>query len=743
MIKIKRVLFILGVTAAVASGFAGYLRYSEILTTCAILFLLAIVFIILKLKFSSLKWFAAVCVCAAIFLALGYGFKARNIAPTERLNGNTATVRGYLYQNTNYNGGYQTLFIKTESVSLQGAPQEFKLSLSTPVSDTFEAGDYITAEVEFENVGAAYKNSYYADGIYINAKSYNVTHCESPQKITLRVLGAKISGVIKNKISILFPKDTIGLLNGLLIGDTSMMSEQSHANFIGSGMIHLVNVSGLHLSIIAGTIYKLFKKLNKGAATAISATAVVIIIAVTGFSESTLRAGIMFFIMLLAGVFSRKSDPLNSLGLAMLIMLRFNPMLYASGSFLLTCASVAGIVLFQRPISSYVAAVFKTMLKPFSKKVSRSIFNKPARYTVRIVRKCWDTAAVSIAANIAVTPILLILYGKLSLLSPFANLLTVTIVMYMLIAILITLGLSFVPILSVLTKPLAFLISIVCRYTHWVAELFGSTKVSSVSFGIDTCLNLVVFILITWGAVLMVQSVRGVRTATVILVCILVPLAGVFTVSLKPEHDCKILIPDVGKGYCAAVVYRDSAVIIGTGDDYSDGYIIESELTRQSVKTVKAIVVPNAENAAGSAKRLAKTYACEVYTESTDEMLSQKGISDLNISLGEINISSLKGDSGFAVLAKAYGKNFLFEAYQIGEIKSNTNYNFLICSAGAAASPNLPSAKNTVILGDNTPLIQNNPNNGKFYVLNGNAFINIPKSGEPKVLTNRVSSYEY
>ncbi len=740
---IKRVLFIFGVTAAVASAFAGYLRCGEALTACAVLLSLAALFVLLKSKLSSFKWFAAVFVCAACFFALACGFKADKIAPVERLNGNHATVYGYIYDTPSSTGGYQTLYIKTETVSIKDAPQEFKLSLSTQVSDTYKPGDYIKADAQFKEINRAYKNSYYADGVYISANSYNVTHCDSPQKLTLRVLGARISSVIKNKISVLFPKDTIGLLNGLLVGDTSAMTDESHLNFVGSGMIHLVNVSGLHLSIIAGTIYKLLKKLNKVLATVISSASVVAIIAVTGFSESTLRAGIMFLVMLLAGTVSRKSDPLNSLGLSMLIMLAVNPMLYASGSFLLTCASVSGIVLFQGPVSEYVCAVFKTMLKPFAKIVKGNILEKPARFAVKFLHKAWDLSAVGIAASIAVTPILLIIYGNISLLSPVANLLAVTLVMYALIALLITLGISFIPGLAMVAKPLVFIISLVCRYTEWVAEFFGSTNVSSVTFNTQTAFNLVVFMLITCGALLIVNSVKRLRFITVAILCVTVPLTAALALNLKPKSGCKILIPDVGSGYCAVVVYQDAAIIIGTGDDYDDGYIIEQELNRQSVSTVRAVVVPNSLNAAGAAKRLANTYNCDIYTEGTQNFEKQKNIGELNLKLGDFSISALKGEAGYTVLAKARSESFLFQAYALGEVKSITNCSFLICSPGVAASSFLPTAETTIIIGS-TPFAQGNINvNSSVYVLNQSGIINIPESGEIQVLTTRTSSYAY
>ena len=81
-------------------------------------------------------------------------------------------------------------------------------------------------------------------------------------------------------------------------------------------------VSGLHLSVIVGSLYWLLRKLRLSAwlTTVLTGAVLLVYDGVAGFSASVVRASLMMAVLLAARLFGRKADGLNSLGLAVFLL---------------------------------------------------------------------------------------------------------------------------------------------------------------------------------------------------------------------------------------------------------------------------------------------------------------------------------------------------------------------------------------------------------------------------------------
>ena len=81
---------------------------------------------------------------------------------------------------------------------------------------------------------------------------------------------------------------------------------------------------------------------------------VMIYMALTGFTSSVIRSGIMMIIYLIGKEFFYESDSLNSLGIAALFMCLPNP--YASGDIgmILSFSATLGIIILYPVLSDYV-----------------------------------------------------------------------------------------------------------------------------------------------------------------------------------------------------------------------------------------------------------------------------------------------------------------------------------------------------------------------------------------------------
>ena len=142
------------------------------------------------------------------------------------------------------------------------------------------------------------------------------------------------------------PPDEAGIAAALLLGDESGLSADFRAGLRIAGASHIFAVSGMHLSLWAGVIFFALRAGAKTKKWANLATAVFVVFyaALTGFSPSVLRAGIMLLTVLFGRVIRLAADPLNSLGLAAFALLCANPFLAGNVSFLLSFFATAAIL---------------------------------------------------------------------------------------------------------------------------------------------------------------------------------------------------------------------------------------------------------------------------------------------------------------------------------------------------------------------------------------------------------------
>lgn len=119
------------------------------------------------------------------------------------------------------------------------------------------------------------------------------------------------------------------------------------AIFEQSGLIHLMAISGLHISILGLILYYILyliplpRKWHLMSSALLSCTALLII----GPSPSTNRALIMFLSFAIAPLFQREKNNWNSLGIAALIILSFSPMDLFTAGFQLSFTATTAVLL--------------------------------------------------------------------------------------------------------------------------------------------------------------------------------------------------------------------------------------------------------------------------------------------------------------------------------------------------------------------------------------------------------------
>jgi len=404
------------------------LNFLPIQGTFAVLSAAGVLFV-LSLLIKKTRRAAAVPICllscvlaSVVFLSFYYG----SYAPQNQLAGKKAEISFYITElPEKTNNGY-SYTVKTESVSLENSPQNIKLALFSKNKINADYNQLVTARV---NLNAVAENGYqsygrYADGIFLSAYAYDFRVTQEAADYFLAPLFAfkeKVVDYILEKLS----GDDAALSVALVTGCRSYISDDLYYQLKLCGIMHIIAVSGLHLSVFAGTLYFLLKKLSFPKIICVTLLSVFILLymAFIGFTPSILRAGIMLLTVCAAKLMRQKADTLNSLGLAVFLIC-LNPYAVTDVGAMLTVSSVLGIV-----------CVYP-QLKIESRRKS-SVLHYSA-----------DTAVLSVSVMITTLPVMYLFFGYQSFICVLLNIIMIPLVQLYLYVLSFALAVSGLPYIS-------------------------------------------------------------------------------------------------------------------------------------------------------------------------------------------------------------------------------------------------------------------------------------------------------
>lgn len=191
-----------------------------------------------------------------------------------------------------------------------------------------------------------------------------------------------------------FDGETGMMFKALTAGDKSSYSKELADKMSIAGISHIAAVSGLHVSLLALTLYNLLYKKNRIVATVLSLALAILFALVTGASPSTVRATLMFASYIFSKMFVRENDSITSLCFSAMVLAAFNPYVVYDWGFILSFLSVLGILIFYAPI------------------------NRRLRFLPAFLG---ESIAMTLSAQIMTLPALTNMFGKISVYSVFAN----------------------------------------------------------------------------------------------------------------------------------------------------------------------------------------------------------------------------------------------------------------------------------------------------------------------------------
>ena len=429
-------------------------------------------------------------------------------------------------------------------------------------------------------------------------------------------------------------KSQTGVLKALIIGDKNYIPQYTRETFNRAGVAHLLAISGLHIGIVATVAFIFFSWLlsyikpflwnawtKKGAAI-LSLIPVLLYGLLSGMSPSTQRAVIMVTVFLMAFLFEKQHDPINTLAVAAMLILVVNPPSLFSVSFQLSFAAVFSIIYGLSKI--YRGTDIQADINAEFKK-NRSFL---------LLEKLYSFFLVSLFAVLGTMPLVCCYFNQVSLAGLFTNFLLVPLVGFIVVPI----GL-----LAVFIYPVSLcaaswcmnLSSLVLSYSCEIVKLFAKlpfvySKVITPSFFEICC-----FYLLGW-ALLNIKEFGGQKAISVsntgdlqppqkhkrtdfntrkiaIIVAVATIIAGCadacYWLNIRFWHnDLRVTIIDVGQGSAALLEFPKGAVFLIDGGGFADNSIFDMGarvvapfLWHKKIKTVDTIILshPNSDHLNG------------------------------------------------------------------------------------------------------------------------------------------------
>ena len=345
--------------------------------------------------------------------------------------------------------------------------------------------------------------------------------------------------------------DAGSLIPGMVLGDTSLQSEQFRGNMRRSGLTHLVAVSGANFAIVSAFILWcaqfLFRTMRfRIIATAFALTA---FIALVRPSPSVLRAAAMAAVLLIAYATKRGTDSLPALGFAIAAVVIGDPWQGRDPGFALSVLATAGLLLFAPRIVDYFSRFLPNFLA--------------------------QAIAPPIAAMAFCAPVIVSIAGYLSPMSIFANLLAAPAVAPITIIGFIAALIS--PLLPQLSVVLVTFIKPLAWWIASVADWAAGFRVLTLSKG------LLGFTIAALFIALILILPRKVFIAGLLLVLALTYLQRF------PGGDWQVANCDIGQGDGAAInLGQHRAIVIDTGPDPE---LIDRCLKELSIREIPLLIL--------------------------------------------------------------------------------------------------------------------------------------------------------
>ena len=380
---------------------------------------------------------------------------------------------------------------------------------------------------------------------------------------------------------------TGGVLAAMTVGDRTHLSPALRSAYRGAGLAHVLVVSGMHVSILCGEVFRLDARRKKERCYAAlrlravwKALLALLLVGVTGFTPSVLRAAAAVWVSALGVWLYAPPDTLTSLAVAGIVMTAGNSYAVCDIGFELSFAAVVGTVAGGAYIRRTRDAWYRQFWKNAKNPVKRPWYFK-------LPERLWGLAesiCISFCASVATFPVLVLRGLSVSIYAVASSVAVLWLIQPMM---LLGLGTAFAglvpalaPLYGVLSAASAALTGLLDRWAVWISAKPGAGIYFDTAYAAIVCL---VLILLCWLAFHWRVRLRVAGP------CIL--LAAAVSIGLGNALSRDVVHIDlVGSANAPAVVVtqNDTAVVLFRGGASAQN-AVENQLARRGVQTVELV----------------------------------------------------------------------------------------------------------------------------------------------------------
>ena len=400
-----------------------------------------------------------------------------------------------------------------------------KCSIKAMVTDECSAlnkNDKFTAIASFfplkeSSIGFDESKYYLTDGILISGEISEYKEIQAGKEDIFDFFNRAnkyLDGLLRDKLD----NDAYPIASALLLGNRHNLSTKVSRDFARLGIVHILSLSGMHVSLIVTMVgYAISKTyLSRLTQATLILFCVTLFVGISGFGAPAIRAGCMQFLFYIIFLFWDSADSITSLFLSITIICICNPYFIFSLSLFLSFFAMLGCICSAR-------LVYKSKIL--------------ARVRSRLLRFVILTAISTTGVTFITLPLTYIHFGTISLASIPANIILVpilNIIIYLVPFIMLLYPIHFI------SNVLAYFCQVLCKLTLNLCDYFADIK--NISFSIKGTLQVVSIILIfIFSLSLIVLSKKHIKRSLILLgVGVIILTAGIISTYIDRNRNIYI-----------------------------------------------------------------------------------------------------------------------------------------------------------------------------------------------------------
>lgn len=384
-----------------------------------------------------------------------------------------------------------------------------------------------------------------------------------------------IKNQIINKLESILKEDNSSICLALTIGYKINITDDINEYFEKSNLLHLLAISGLHITYISMILNSILRKFTKRKTKILIIFFLCFYILITNFIPSIFRVCIMQIMILISSLIYRKSNIITNLFISALILLIINPLVIYNIGFVFSYVGTISIIIFNK----YIKRLFDLIEIKFSGILKMKISKEKNNFGIcvsKIYKKIREISIVTISANILLIPLSMYIFNSFSFTFLLSNILVQPILPYIIIISIIQIVLSFLSIklgsiFSIITKMGIEIFLFIVRICSDIP--FSNVLVITpymITIIIIYCIIFAILLLDKKGLLnkhnfyLVIKKIKNIMKTPIIVTFIIVLV--IMSVYIKiNSNELRLFFIDVGQGDSSLIITPNNKNILVDG----------------------------------------------------------------------------------------------------------------------------------------------------------------------------------